>query len=90
MLLREIRVTEPCLWKVGSKQAGQAWSETAKLVNAYEEFKEMPRDQQAVRERFNKLMAEFRSNTRAEESATGISPDPPSEMETVHTDKNKK
>lgn len=101
ILLREVRVTEPYLWKVGSKQAGQGWSETAKLINAYEGFKEMPRDQRAVRERFNKLMADFRSKARAEESASGISPDPPSEIEilleeiseimssVVHTDKNK-
>jgi hypothetical protein len=85
---------EPYIWKGGSKQAGQGWSETAKLVNTYEGFKDMPRDQQAVRERFNKLMGEFRSKTRAELN-------PPTEIEilleeiseimlnTVHTDKNK-
>jgi hypothetical protein len=86
---------EPYIWKGGSKQAGQGWTETAKLINTYEGFKDMPRDQQAVRERFNKLMGEFRSKTRAELNACGISPDPPMEIEilleeiSVHTDKNK-
>ena len=101
ILLREVRVVEPYLWKVGSKQAGQGWTETANLVNAYEGFKDMPRDQRAVRERFNKLMGEFRSKTRVEENASGISPDPPSEVEvlfgemseiilsTVHTQSDK-
>jgi hypothetical protein len=101
ILLREVRVVEPYIWKGGSKQAGQGWTETAKLVNTYEGFKDMPRDQRAVRERFNKLMGEFRSKTRAELNASGISPDPPTEIEilleeiseimlnTVHTDKNK-
>lgn len=101
ILLREVRVVEPYKWNIGSKQAGQGWTETAKLVNTYEGFKEMPRDQRAVRERFNKLMGEFRSKTRAELNASGISPDPPSEIEilleeiseimlnTVHSDKNK-
>ena len=100
-LLTKVRVVEPYKWNIGSKQAGQGWTETAKLVNTYEGFKEMPRDQRAVRERFNKLMAEFRSKTKAEVNASGISPDPPSEIEilleeisgimlnTVHTDKNK-
>ena len=101
ILLREVRVVEPYISKGGSKQAGQGWTETAKLVSTYEGFKDMPRDQRAVRERFNKLMGEFRSKTRAELNASGISPDPPTEIEilleeiseimlnTVHTDKNK-
>ena len=92
-------MVEPYLWKIGSKQAEQGWTETAKLVNAYEGFKEMPRDQRAVREMFNKLMGEFRAKW-AEVNASGISPDP-SEIEiileeiseimlnTVHNDKNK-
>ena len=102
ILLREVHVVEPYLWKVGSKQAGQRWTKTAKLVNAHEQFKDIPRDQRAVRERFNKLMGEFRSKTKAEEMTSGISPDPPSEVEvlleeiseiilnTVHTDKKKR
>ena len=55
-LLREIRVVEPYNYMVGSKEAGQGWTEVANNLNYYEGFKEMPRDQRSVRERFNKLV----------------------------------
>ncbi len=65
----------------GSKEAGQKWTEVAKLLNTYDGFKDMPKDQRSVRERFNKLMGEFRSKARSEINASGISPSPRSEIE---------
>ncbi len=65
----------------GSKEAGQKWTEVAKLLNTYDGFKDMPKDQRSVRERFNKLMGEFRSKARSEINASGISPSPLSEIE---------
>ena len=37
----------------GSKEAGQKWTEVAKLLNTYDGFKDMPKDQR-VCERFKK------------------------------------
>ena len=82
-LLREIRVVEPYNYMVGSKEAGQGWTEVANNLNYYEGFKEMPRDQRSVRERFNKLVGEFKTKMRKEEQASGIAPDPPTENETL-------
>lgn len=81
VFLREVRVIEPYTCKVGSKEAGQKWSELASHINEYDDFKEMPRDQRSVREHFNKLIAEFKSKMKKEENSTGCNPDPPSEKD---------
>ena len=81
-LLREIRVVEPYNYKIGSKEAGQGWTEVADNLNYYEGFK-MPRDQRSAREHFNKLVGEFKTTMRKEEQASGIAPDPPTENETL-------
>ena len=84
MFLREVRVIQPYAYKVGSKQAGQKWSELASHLNNYDGFKGMPRDQQSVRrEHFNKLITEFKTKMRKEENSTGISPAPLTEKETL-------
>ena len=46
----------------GTKESGQAWNEVANGVNKHEGFKVMPRDQRSVRDRFNKLLADFTTN----------------------------
>ena len=74
---------EPYNYKVGSKEAGQGWTEVVDNLNYYEGFKEMPRDQRSVRERFNKLVGEFKTKMRKEGQASGIVPDPPTENETL-------
>ena len=56
LLLTEVRFIEPYLNNVGSKEAGQHWTEVAKHLNSRDGFRENPRDQRSVRERFKKLL----------------------------------
>ena len=81
VLLREVRIIEPYLCKVGSKEAGQKWSELALHLNEYDGFREHPRDQRSVREHFNKLVTEFKRKVSVEENSTGTSPAPPTEKD---------
>ena len=43
----------------------------------------MPRDQRNVRDRFNKLLSEFKAKTRKENEKSGTNPEPLSEAETM-------
>lgn len=83
ILLREVRQKEPYIERIGSKEAGQKWSEIASAINAHADFAIMPRDQRSVRERFNKLLSDFNTKIRKEEKASGISPDDLSEVEQI-------
>ena len=83
LLLREVRVIEPYLCRVGSKEAGQKWSELASHLNEYDGFREHSRDQRSVREHFNKLITDFKQKSRLEENSTGTSPDPPTEKDVL-------
>lgn len=82
-LLREVRYVEPYQFKHGTKESGQAWNEVANGVNKHEGFKAMPRDQRSVRDRFNKLLADFKAKMRKEEGESGTNPEPLSEAETI-------
>ena len=83
LLLREVRYIEPYKFKHGTKESGQAWNEVANGVNQHEGFKVMPRDQRSVRDRFNKLLADFKAKVRKEEGESGTNPEPFSEAETI-------
>ena len=83
LLLREVRYVEPYKFKHGTKESGQAWSEVANGVNQHEGFKVMPRDQRSVRDRFNKLLTEFKAKMRKEEGESGTNPEPLSEAEAM-------
>lgn len=72
LLLIEVRFIEPYLNIVGSKEVGQRWTEVAEHLNSQDGFRENPRDQRSVRERFNKVLNEFKAKTRSEEAASGI------------------
>ena len=74
---------EPFLYKVGSKQAGQKWTEVAEKLNCFSLFRDMPRDQRSMREQFNKLLKDYKNKKTKEEKASGINPDPPTENETL-------
>jgi len=67
---------EPYLHKVGSKEAGQHWTEVAEHLNSRVGFRENPQDQGSVRERFNKLLNEFKAKPSSEGAASGIAVDP--------------
>ena len=81
LLLTEARFIEPYLNKVGSKEAGQRWTEVSEHLNSQDGFRENPRDQRSVRERVNKLLNEFKAKTRLEEAASGIAVEPLTENE---------
>lgn len=83
LLLRELYSSEPFLYKVGSKEAGQKWTEVATKLNCYSLFRDMPRDQRSVREQFNKLLKDYKNKKNNEERASGINPDPPTENEVL-------
>ena len=70
-----MREREPYLFKIGSKEAGQKWSEIASALNTHSDFAKMPREQRSVRERFNKIIGEFKAKMSREEKASGITPD---------------
>ena len=74
---------EPYKFKHGTKESGQAWNEVANGVNKHEGFKAMPRDQRSVRDRFNKLLADFNAKMRKEEGESGTNPEQLSEAETI-------
>ena len=83
VLLREVRFVEPYQFNAGSKESGQAWSEVAGPVNQYDGFKVMPRDQRSVRDRFNKLLGDYKTKMRKEEGESGTNPEPLSEAEII-------
>lgn len=83
LLLRELYSLEPFLYKVGSKEAGQKWTEVAEKLNCFSLFRDMPRDQRSVMEQFNKLLKDYKNKKNKEEKASGINPDPPTENETL-------
>ena len=79
----EVRYVEPYKFKHGTKESGQAWDEVANGVNMHEGFKAMPRDQRSVRDRFNKLLADFNAKMRKEDGESGTNSEPLSEAETI-------
>ena len=82
-LLLRVRYIEPYKFNHGTKESGQAWNEVANGVNQHEGFKVMPRDQRSVRDRFNKLLADFKAKVTKEEGESGTNPEPFSEAETI-------
>ena len=60
VLLREVCYVEPYKFKHGTKESGQAWNKVASGVNQHEGLKVMARSQRSVRDRFNKLLADFK------------------------------
>ena len=52
-------------------------------VNQHDGFKVMARDQRSVRDRFNKLLTDFKAKLRKEEGESRTNPEPLSEAETI-------
>ncbi|KXJ06737.1 hypothetical protein AC249_AIPGENE11256 [Exaiptasia diaphana] len=85
LMLREVTVVEPYLYKPGTKEAGLKWSEVAEKINGYALFSNN-RDQRSVREHFNKLLSSYKRKTSVEEKESGTAPDPPTETEQLLED----
>lgn len=76
-------LSEPYLYKVGSKEAGQQWTGLSEKLNTYFLFKDTPRDQRSVREQFNKLIGDYKKKKQKIEQASGIECSPPTENENM-------
>jgi len=74
LLLREVRLVEPYLERAGSKESGTKWTEIASTLNTHLCFKDAPRDQRSVRDRFSKMLSDFKAKMRKEEASSGTSP----------------
>ena len=83
ILLREVRQKEPYVERIGSKEAGQKWSEIAAAINTHVDFAVMTREQRSLRQRFNKLLSDFTAKMQNEGKASGISPDYLSEADQI-------
>ena len=76
MLCREVLVTQPFQFKHGTRDRGQCWDKIASNLNLIE----VPRflvDQRGVRDRYTKLIKDFKRKRSFEERASGICPDEP-------------
>lgn len=76
-------LSEPYLYKVGSKEAGQQWTGLSEKLNTYFLFKDTPRDQRSVREQFNRLIGDYKKKKQKIEQASGIECSPPTENENM-------
>ena len=74
------------MYEIGSKEAGQKWTEIAENLNCHGMFQEMPRDQRSVRDQFNKLIGNYKRKKTMEEKSSGVSPNPPTENESILED----
>ena len=79
-------LSELYLYKVGSKEAGQQWTDLAEKLNSYILFKHTPRDQRSVREQFNRLIGDYKKKKQKIEQASGIECSPPTENENMLED----
>lgn len=83
LLLREVRLVEPYLERVGSKESGTKWSEIASALNTHSSFKDSSRDQRSVRDRFTKMLSDFKAKMRKEEGSSGTNPPDLTEKEQI-------
>ena len=75
---------QPLIHRHGSVERGQAWDEIASILNSLVEepfFKVTPR---SARDRYSLLVKKYKSKWRAEEKASGISPNHTEIDEALH------
>ncbi|XP_066933565.1 DNA ligase 1-like [Clytia hemisphaerica] len=80
ILCREILTYEPFNYKSGTVQRGEAWKLIAESLNSHDNPK-FSVSHRGVRERYAVLERNFKQKIAAEEKATGISPDEPTDLE---------
>ena len=77
LLLREVLLLEPFHYRQGTKEKGAVWSKIAENLTQLG----MKANQRSVREKFDKLVAEFKRKQVAEERASGV--------DVEHTDRDR-
>ena len=80
ILCREVVFENPYLYKKGSPQRSETWKKIVDVLNkcASPQFNV---DHRAIRDHINVLVNKYKKKIRAEERASGISPDEPSELD---------
>ena len=80
ILCREVVFENPYQYKKGSPQRSETWKKIVDILNkcATPQFNV---DQRAIRDHINVLINKYKKKIRAEERASGISPDEPSELD---------
>ena len=68
LLLREVLLLEPFQYRQGTKEKGAVWSKIAENLTDLG----MKANQRSVREKFDKLVTEFKRKQAAEERASGV------------------
>lgn len=68
LLLREVLLLEPFQYRQGTKEKGAVWSKIAENLIELG----MKANQRSVREKFDKLVTEFKRKQAAEEQASGV------------------
>jgi hypothetical protein len=68
LLLREVLLLEPFQYRQGTKERGTAWTKIAENLTTLG----MKASQRSVREKFEKLVTEFKRKEAAEERASGV------------------
>ena len=80
MLCREVFVMKPFQFKHGTRDRGQCWDKIAANLNVTEQPRFLV-DQRAVRDRYTKLVKDYKRKRCYEERASGICPDEPDELD---------
>ena len=82
ILCREVINVNPYVTKKGSTQRGATWEKVAKTLNNCP-FPAFNVDKRSVRDHIAILQNRYKKKLRAEEKASGITPDEPTEMENL-------
>lgn len=68
LLLKEVIIEEPYIFKEGSKERGAAWTSIAKRL----EKAGLKVTQRSVRDKFSKLLKDFQTREKEEQKASGV------------------
>ena len=80
ILCREVVFENPYLYKKGSPQRSETWKKIVDVLNKCPPS-QFNVDHRAIRDHINVLVNKYKKNIRADERASGISPDEPSELD---------
>lgn len=78
ILCREVVFQNPYVYKKGTPQCSETWKKIVDVLNKCDS-PQFNVDHRAIRDHINVLVNKYKKKIRAEERASGISPDEPSE-----------
>ena len=80
ILCREVVFQNPYVYKKGTPQCSETWKKIVDVLNKCDS-PQFNVDHRAIRDHINVLVNKYKKKIRAEERASGISPDEPSELD---------